>query len=439
MRKANEMGTLRTQIWKASVFRSDLTKNHFSSVTRALFCIDLSDPGAAKEYFSMLSLLPPSLTHLNILLLRVPTEIRAGCGEGDSNLDGASAGTPLSRNFFASDHATTRIQIRVGEEHAECGVVSGLFCQDSNLHTVEVTLLGLSALEPNEAAARIRWSWGDPQRRVAGSLEGFEKHWDQRSTAGSLSLLDAVLKSWETANAEVINGITLFKHQSDALDQWEFNGFRGIFKMCTGAGKTITALAGMKRLQRSLEQEGKELRTVVIACPTQVLVEQWHQEIDAFGFETVPLLAYESRDRYVQSLGVYLDGTRHTGLRIVVTTYVTLVDTAFEHQLRMAQENGAQSLIIADEMHNCAPSRIREYLHRNEAFFPYRLGLSATPEVEGNLSATTQLFDYFGGIQSEYLLATAIRDNVLCEYDYFPHPVLGSAELGAGHFPVVRA
>ena len=60
--------------------------------------------------------------------------------------------------------------------------------------------------------------------------------------------------------------------------------------MATDTGKTITSLAASTYLY---EQEGH--LAVIIAVPYQHLVDQWHDEAKAFGYQ--PILAYKSKSR----------------------------------------------------------------------------------------------------------------------------------------------
>ena len=51
--------------------------------------------------------------------------------------------------------------------------------------------------------------------------------------------------------------------------------------MATGTGKTYTALAAISRLFADKEQN----LAVIIICPYQHLVEQWKEDIVAFGMK----------------------------------------------------------------------------------------------------------------------------------------------------------
>jgi len=75
-----------------------------------------------------------------------------------------------------------------------------------------------------------------------------------------------------------------YSHQGAAIDCWEAEGRRGILEMCTGSGKTLTAMVAAQRLY---EQVGPLL--IVVTAPYNVLLEQWSSEIKLFGLSPVDL------------------------------------------------------------------------------------------------------------------------------------------------------
>lgn len=212
----------------------------------------------------------------------------------------------------------------------------------------------------------------------------------------------------------ILPGVALYKHQRQALIEWENNNFQGLFEMCTGAGKTITALAGINYLKRDMT-----VSVVVIACPSKLLVDQWVDELDLYDFSRV-LPAYDSFATYEAQLNNLLfSGTGG----IIVCTYHALLDgDKFSQLLKYKTLRGA--LLIADEVHNCNRKRMRQLEQFGDSF-PYRIALSATPEREREPDVTALMKDYFNGHTPvvEYGLKEAIADKVLCQYKYYPVPV----------------
>lgn len=306
-----------------------------------------------------------------------------------------------------------------------------------------------------ELTAECAWSWGDPGRRVAARLKTFDQLLSTKVPGimivplpddlrqKLLVFLPSVLPAEEPPIGVDDAGRrpSLYLHQEQALQGWSANGYRGIFKMCTGAGKTIAALEGVRRLDASLRVDGKcGLSTVVVVCPTQVLVEQWDSEVRDYGFSP-PLLAYGSFASYANQLVPVLNQQERTAnnLRLVVTTYATFADQSFAGALNAARGFGRVSgLLIGDEMHRASALRVRSRLKEYTPLFQYRLGLSATPESETDAAAERMLFEYFGGIQATYELKDAIRDEVLCRYSYFPIPAYLDAKTSQRYFRILQ-
>lgn len=131
----------------------------------------------------------------------------------------------------------------------------------------------------------VAWSWGDPSFRVSKGINRTNTLWDGRDPKthtidaghglswgirGALGSLNQNL----IVMAETKKDRQLFKHQQEAVDQWMTQDCRGIFKMCTGAGKTIAALAGARILGEKQFTAGALRPPVVITVPTRVLADQ---------------------------------------------------------------------------------------------------------------------------------------------------------------------
>ncbi len=224
----------------------------------------------------------------------------------------------------------------------------------------------------------------------------------------------------------LLRGVTLYTHQRRAILEWENQNFQGLFEMCTGAGKTITALAGINYLKKEAD-----VSVVVIACPSKLLVDQWVDELDLFDFSRV-LPAYDSFAVYEAQLNNLLFSGPGG---IIVCTYHALLDGDKFSQL-LKYKTLKHALLIADEVHNCNRKRMRQ-LEEYSASFPFRIALSATPEREREPEVTTLMKNFFNGHTPviEYGLQEAINDEVLCKYKYYPVPVF--LANGAGHYAEV--
>ena len=202
-------------------------------------------------------------------------------------------------------------------------------------------------------------------------------------------------------------------YQRAAIRSWLQNEGRGILRMATGTGKTITALLTASRVA---EEIGDRL-LLVVAVPYQHLVTQWTEELEAFG--ATPVKGYQSRRNWQPRMERELLEF-NSGLRDVctlVTTHRTLSMESTRQTLRRAV---GRSMLVADEVHHLGANQSQNALMDT---FTYRLGLSATPQRWYDEDGTEVLQSYFGGTVYEYGLESAIESGALCEYYYVPHIV----------------
>ena len=295
----------------------------------------------------------------------------------------------------------------------------------------------------------VAWSWGDPMSKVKQELGRFDQIWQGQIANTRLvdatdalkkrlsQVLVALTKKDESQAGDENDGIKLFPHQEKAVAKWIEKPYLGVFKMCTGAGKTISALAAVKALGEDRAEASLPRPPVIITVPTRVLADQWIREIKRFGFQSV-LAAYNSFDQWNNVLEPMLRDKNSEQSRFIVTTYRTFSDERFIAKLQRMAGFGVEALWIADEMHNLASTRLRDAMRRVEKLFKFRLGLSATPEIEGDLTATESLLNYFGKICASYELADGIKDGVLCKYRYYPIPAYLAPTIGKKYLSLLQ-
>lgn len=204
--------------------------------------------------------------------------------------------------------------------------------------------------------------------------------------------------------------IQLRSYQQQAITNWFANQGRGIFKMATGSGKTIAALALVTDLHRQIG-----LQAILIICPYRHLVTQWARECQRFGLN--PILAFETvrtwQSELSSQLYQVLAGTQPC--LTVITTNHTLTTEGFQSQLPYFP---AKTVIIGDEAHNLGTPRLEQSLPRHIGL---RLALSATPERYFDDAGTDAILAYFGPVLlPELTLADAIRQGALVRYHYYP-------------------
>ena len=202
-------------------------------------------------------------------------------------------------------------------------------------------------------------------------------------------------------------------YQQDAIQHWIDQDGRGILRMATGTGKTITALLAASRIADRFDGTF----VLVVAVPYQHLVDQWAADLEEFN--TQPVLGYQSRrnwqPRLERELLEFNNGVRDSC--VVVTTHRTLSQESARRTLDRAT---GPSMLIADEVHHLGANQSQRALMES---FNLRLGLSATPERWYDEEGTEALEEYFGGTVFDYGLEEAIESGALCEYYYVPHIV----------------
>jgi superfamily II DNA or RNA helicase len=77
-------------------------------------------------------------------------------------------------------------------------------------------------------------------------------------------------------------------------------------------------------------------------------------------------------------------------------------------------------MLVHDEVHKLGSPANREALAGLSDRIRFRLGLSATPEREYDMTGTEFIEAHVGKIIYRYTLADAIRDGILCPLSYFP-------------------
>jgi superfamily II DNA or RNA helicase len=211
-----------------------------------------------------------------------------------------------------------------------------------------------------------------------------------------------------------------FAHQGKAVEAWQAAGRRGILEMCTGSGKTLTAMIAATHLGAEV---GPLL--IVVSAPYKVLLQQWCSEIALFGIAPINLSEESGAKGREQ---VISNARRRLRLGIapaeaLVVSNDTLCTAEFIDQVTKFD---GPKLFIADECHNLGAVG---FIERPPTCFEYRLGLSATPIRQYDDDGSAALLDYFGPVCFSYQLEDAIG-HCLTPYDYHVHFVpLAESEM----------
>lgn len=277
------------------------------------------------------------------------------------------------------------------------------------------------------------WEEESQARRVSIKEENFDRYWNLGQTHHSLTvaLPEAVKNNWISNVPDNKNELKIFKsrkprlrpYQKSAIEKWAENGYRGIFNMATGTGKTVTAVSGMKKVMK----ECKPL-TVVIAVPFQHLMEDpWKKTIeklipeDEFKYTVIEAASFSNKwpDEATKARTNLRFGVKNCV--VLITTYDTFSSQKF---IEIVKGMRGKKLVIADEVHNAGADVYSGGLLDE---YTFRLGLSATPARYLDIEGTKTLQEYFEKEVFTFDLARAINEinpdtgeSYLTPYRYVP-------------------
>ena len=200
-------------------------------------------------------------------------------------------------------------------------------------------------------------------------------------------------------------------YQDCAIDAWVCNGYRGLYNMATGTGKTITALCSLERLYNDL---GNGIFTIIL-CPQRHIIDQWVDNIRDFGVN--PIIGYsgsEMRDWKNRLKNAKMKFNNNQTNECFITTNNSFSSSAVQRILRDLR---GPCVIVVDEVHNMGSEKRFESLIDT---IEYRLGLSATIDRFEDPGGTDKIRSYFGKECIAYTLEEAIKQGMLCQYRYYP-------------------
>lgn len=329
----------------------------------------------------------------------------------------------------------------IGIYHEKLGLISD---EDGNAiaftGSMNETATGMKS---NYETVDVYTSWSSDKERVDDKITAFDRLWNDSENHVKVlefpKIKEAIVKKYQKNNplpvmydwteeiadyfAEKeeeyqVSGIRLPEdvelrdYQIEAIDKWEENGYRGIFDMATGTGKTYTGLAAIERLSK--KKNGN--LAIIIVVPYQHLVEQWVEDMVAFGMK--PLTGYSGskvRDYKKQLCAKVLD----YNLNIIknfcfICTNATFTGKDIQTELSRLSGN---VLLVIDEAHNAGAKKMLDCL---TDIYEYRLALSATIDRHHDEEGTEALYHFFGKKCIEYSLKRAIEEGKLTPYYYYP-------------------
>lgn len=335
----------------------------------------------------------------------------------------------------------------VGMFHEKMGL---MYDRDNNIIAFSGSMNeSFNAFRQNYEAVDVFISWSNDEERVLTKQSAFNAMWNDYEPSIRVrefpQVSDLIVRKYQISNnvdltlddslyddhpsyllpddkKDISNGphipdnVKMRPYQIEAIDSWALKNYRGIFDMATGTGKTYTALAAIATLYKATGQN----LAVFIVCPYQHLVEQWKDDIVAFGMKPIVCYSASSQRNWKDRLK-----TAATSFNLGVQNHFCAVTTnatfSGEYVQNIVKKMRGNVLLVVDEAHNFGAENLSTTLMDN---MKYRLALSATIDRHGDPEGTAKLYEYFGEKCIEYTLKDAIDNKMLTPYYY--HPVVVS-------------
>ena len=353
----------------------------------------------------------------------------------------------LVANLIAAKRCEIKIAIqrsRPGIYHEKIGIIEDL---EGNMIAFTGSLNETAnAFESNYESISVFCDW-QVKEYVDTYASDFEDLWNDRSKKVEVKKFDlidkAIIDKYLRADRKLVSHdkitavpnikevtmpygpvmpqwLNLHSYQKLAVEAFEKHDGQGIFDMATGTGKTLTALAAMTTISHKINNA----LGVIIVVPYVHLIEQWIQDIKAFGI-TDTIACSASNKTWPEEL--------HSAVRFLqfkdkffccITTVATFCSSKIQDLLQRYIEKPL--MLIADEAHNLGANKAQETLRNSH--FRYKLALSATLSRHHDEDGTAFLESYFGKKCIEYDLKQAIDEGFLTPYEYHPIFVSMSAE-----------
>ena len=206
----------------------------------------------------------------------------------------------------------------------------------------------------------------------------------------------------------------LYRWQQDCLNIWEHNSFRGILHVITGAGKTVAALEGAKRLERILYKQTPSVPLRIrVVVPTIAIARQWAQAVRAVFPDEFP--------SGKKKIGLWYGEQKDSPDCFCLIYVVHSARHSLSAQIIREMDQGHAVLLIADECHHYgSPENRKIFDFRMSPRFRedryYSLGLSATPWCE---HFEDELVPALGPEIYWYQLPQAIHEGTVCPFLVF--------------------
>ncbi|MGZ3749518.1 MAG: DEAD/DEAH box helicase family protein, partial [Pseudobdellovibrionaceae bacterium] len=339
--------------------------------------------------------------------------------------------------LIATKQLEIRIIIRAGLHHEKVRIgrdESGdivVCCGSDNDSTAALT-------GPNRESGILVYNWAYPgtdywNTHGQPSVLDFERDWNNENDESfTLCLDDEVLeeitRDWESRQISrenlykrlkelkirtAVDDRNLRDYQEDAIEAWQDADYKGIMALCTGAGKTFTAITAARRLADYWTEQGRSF-AIIVAVPYKILAHQWKKELSLFFPEVIGCWSDFPSWKGLFDAQLYSCFGLHSRPSIMTAVVVndTLLGTDFND--RLARIPAHSLLWIGDEVHQHASVKFKDVIPQAD----YVLGLSATPWSSGQSEKARLLTEIYGSIIAQFGIKEALENEVLVPYFY---------------------
>lgn len=270
----------------------------------------------------------------------------------------------------------------------------------------------------NYESIKVFRTWDSTVSYVENDVKRFERIWEGRdpnlrvfSTDRAIQEKIFRLRTSERPYHQMLNDEIdrRWRHQDEAMSIF-LERHNGILEMATGTGKTRTALKIIHRLF-----DTDTISRVIISMYGNDLLKQWVKECLRDFEANIQIYQHFECNRDLQRFLL----CRKKSILIISRDagYLAECLAKLESRIPTAQES---TLFVFDEVHGFGASSFRRELSGKIAPYKYRLGLSATPEWEYDDFGNEFIRNEVGPVIYTFGLEDAIRNGILCEFDYFP-------------------
>ncbi|WP_242462915.1 DEAD/DEAH box helicase family protein [Persephonella atlantica] len=200
-------------------------------------------------------------------------------------------------------------------------------------------------------------------------------------------------------------------YQKEAVENWIKNGYKGLFEMATGTGKTLTSIFAINEYIKK-----KENVFIVVLVPFIHLVDQWEKDLKLLSENIVKCYGNKKNWLFDLKSKIILQNKNKIKNLIVISTIQTATKEEF---IEAIHKSTVPNMIVVDECHYAGAPKYSKVL---DPLFEARIGLSATPIRMWDEVGNIKIEDFFSKTVFKFPLEKAIKEGYLTPYEY--HPIL---------------